>query len=109
MAGLEQNGSVEMTYDVVEADDGTVTVRLAGELDITNVEALGSAVAPALARDPTRLIVDVRELHFPDSSAIALLVTWANRVPAVEIRQPPDLLRRVIVRMGLSERLQVEP
>jgi hypothetical protein len=48
-------------------------------------------------------------MEFADSSAIALLVRWANLVPRVEIRQPPELLRRVIARMGLSERLHVTP
>jgi len=63
-----------MTFDVAESGDRTVTVRLAGELDITNVDALASALAPGLERGPQRMVVDVRELRFADSSAIALWV-----------------------------------
>jgi len=62
-----------MTFDVAESGDRTVTVRLAGELDITNVDALASAVAPALER-AQRMVVDLRKLRFADSSAIALWV-----------------------------------
>jgi ABC-type transporter Mla MlaB component len=52
-------------------------------------------------------VVDAHELEFADSSAIALLVRWAGLVREVEIMRPPELLRRVIVRMGLSDTLRV--
>ena len=109
MAGLDANSTDEMTFAIVEGDDRTVTVRVAGELDITNVETLGSAVAPALARRPARLIVDVSELRFADSSAIALWVQWATAPPEIELRDAPPLLRRVIESMGLTETLNVTP
>jgi hypothetical protein len=48
-------------------------------------------------------------LDFADSSAIALFVRWANRVRRIEIREPSPLLRRVIERMGLAERLPMTP
>ena len=89
MAGVGENSTARMTYDVVEGGDRTLTVRLAGELDITNVEAIGAAVAPALERDPVRLIIDARDLRFADSSAIALWVQWARSVPEIPL-QPPQ-------------------
>jgi anti-anti-sigma factor len=98
-----------MTFDVVEGDDRTLIVSVSGELDITNVETLGSAVAPALERDPARLIVDVSDLHFADSSAIALWVQWATAVPEIELRDVSPLLRRVVESMGLTEMLHVTP
>jgi anti-anti-sigma factor len=98
-----------MTFDVAESADGTVTVRLAGELDITNIDALASAVAPAIERGPQRLVVDVSELRFADSSAIALWVHWAGAVPEIELRDVPPLLRRVVESMGLAETLNVTP
>src|SRR5579884_1907424 len=99
----------ELTFDLAEDHDGSPVVRLSGELDMTTVPELESAVSTIIARDPTRLVVDASELKFADSSAIALLVRWANLIPKVEIRHPPELLRRVIARMGLSETLQVQP
>jgi anti-anti-sigma factor len=98
-----------MTFDVAEGGSGTLTVTLAGELDITNIDALASAVAPALERNPSRLVVEVRELRFADSSAIALWVRWASAVDEIEIRDVSPLLRRVVESMGLSDTLNVTP
>jgi anti-anti-sigma factor len=98
-----------MSFDVVEDDDRTVTVSVSGELDITNVETLGTVVAPALERKPARLIVDVSQLRFADSTAIALLVKWSTAVPEIELRDAPALLRRVVEAMGLTETLNVTP
>jgi anti-anti-sigma factor len=98
-----------MTVDVVEDDDGTVTVRMSGELDITNVERLAAAVAPALRHGPARLIVDAQALRFADSSAIALWVRWAKVVPATELRNAPPTLRKVLESMGLAEMLNMAP
>lgn len=96
-----------MTFDVVEEANRTLTVTLAGELDITNVDAVASAVARALERHPQRVIVDVRELRFADSSAIALWVQWASAVPEIELRDVSPLLRRVVESMGLTETLNM--
>jgi anti-anti-sigma factor len=99
----------DMRFDVVEGDDRTVTVTVSGELDITNVDTLASAVAPALEREPARLIIEVGDLRFADSSAIALWVRWARTVPELELRDVPPLLRRVVESMGLIETLKVSP
>ena len=98
-----------MTFDVSEETDRTLTVTVAGELDITNVDALASAVAPALDRNPQRVVIDVHELRFADSSAIALWVQWASAVPEIELRDVSPLLRRVVESMGLAETLNVTP
>ena len=86
MVGLNAGNAANMTFDVDEADEGSVAVTVSGELDITNVDAVAAAVAPALARGPERLIVSLRDLSFADSSAIALWVQWASAVPAIEMR-----------------------
>lgn len=101
--------AADMKFDVVEGDDRSVTVTLSGELDITNVDTLAAALTPALEREPERLIIEVSDLRFADSSAIALWVQWATSVPDVELRGVPPLLRRVVDSMGLSETLKVSP
>lgn len=103
------SNTADISFDIVEGGDRSVRVTLSGELDMTNVETLASAVAPALEREPARLIIDVRDLRFADSSAIALWVRWATAVPDVELRDVPPLLRRVVDSMGLSETLKVSP
>jgi anti-sigma B factor antagonist len=109
MAGLEAAEGVPMSFDVAEAPDGGLIVTVTGELDITNVGELDSAVAPALEPGPRRLVVDVHDLQFADSSAIALLVQWASAVEEIELRDAPPLLRRVIETMGLTQTLRVTP
>lgn len=109
MDELGTDGGSPLNFDLAEDRDGTPMLTLAGELDMTNAPQLEAAVAPVIAGSPERLIVNVEDLQFADSSAIALLVKWANVVPQVELRQPPELLSRVIVRMGLAERLHVTP
>ena len=99
----------DMKFDVVEGDDRTVTVTVSGELDITNIDTLAAAVTPALGREPERLIIEVSDLRFADSSAIALWVRWATTVPHIELRDAPPLLRRVVDSMGLSDTLKVAP
>jgi anti-anti-sigma factor len=107
MAELDEDHT-GLTFEVSEEHDGVPLVKVEGELDMITAPQLDLAVRPIIARKPSRLVIDASGLEFADSSAIALLVSWANLVPNVEIRQPPELLRLVIARMGLSERLQVE-
>jgi anti-anti-sigma factor len=109
MDELGKRAGSRLTFEISEDGDGCPLVKLDGELDMTTAPQLESAVGAIVAQSPARLVIDARGLEFADSSAIALLVRWANLVSEVEIREPPDLLRRVIVRMGLSDRLRVSP
>jgi anti-anti-sigma factor len=82
---------------------------LSGELDLGNIDAIDAAVASALAEKPAHLVIDAAELSFADSSAIALWLRWAGTVSRLELRDPSPLLRRVVTKMGLSEKLGVTP
>jgi anti-anti-sigma factor len=101
----------ESTLDVEVAgpEDGTVTVRLAGELDLSNVERLEELVAPALAAGAKHLVIQAADLQFADSSAIALWVRWSSQVERFELRELSPLLRRVLTAMGLDQRLELSP
>ena len=98
-----------MTFELLADTDGSALVRISGELDLNTAPELDAAVAPIISGRPDRLVVDTGAMNFADSSAIALFVGWANRVGEIEIREPPMLLRRVIARMGLAERLRMTP
>ena len=99
--------TADMRFDVVEGDDRSLKVTVSGELDITNIDALATAVAPALEREPARMVIEVDGLRFADSSAIALWVRWATAVPELELHGVTPLLRRVVESMGLTETLNV--
>ncbi len=91
----------QMTYEVARKEGATAIVTIAGELDISNIEELEAAVEPVIEARPERVIVDVAGLRFADSTAIALWVRWATAA-RLELRDPPELLRQVITRMGLA-------
>jgi len=95
------------TVDVTTASDGVATVRIGGELDMSSVDRLEVEVGRVLADAPLRLVVDVGDVSFADSSAIAMWVRWAGAVPDFELRDPSPLLRRVIRTMGLGVKLGV--
>jgi anti-sigma B factor antagonist len=108
MAGLDANDTADLTFELAEADGDGLRVRITGELDITNVDALESAVGSALERRPARLTLDLSGLRFADSSAIALWVRWSTAVHEIELRDVSPILRRVIESMGLADTLNVK-
>jgi anti-anti-sigma factor len=93
-----------ISFDIA-VDGPSATVTISGELDMSSIDPLAAQVDAALAHGITALIVDVGGVRFADSSAIALWVRWASRVNVFELRDPPALLRRVIVAMGLVDKL----
>lgn len=107
MESVEISPGPDMSFAITEHNTETV-VTIKGELDISNVEALDGAVAPLL--DPaTRLIVEIGELEFADSSAIAIWVRWSRSVDELSLRGAQPLLVRVIETMGLGGTLPIEP
>jgi anti-anti-sigma factor len=106
MDGL--NAQPEMTFEVHAGEDGTATVVVRGDLDMANVDRLEAAVAPVIRPGTTRLLVDIGGLRFADSSAIAVWVRWAAIAGEIELRDPSPLLRQVITKMGLAEKLGLE-
>ena len=99
------SGDVDIDVEAAGPDAATITLR--GELDVANVNSRDAAVAPVIERGVKRLVLDVSELRFADSSAIALWVQWSTVVDHLELREPSALLRKVITSMGLSERLRL--
>jgi anti-anti-sigma factor len=95
------------SFHVTIDSDGSATVRISGELDMSSVDRLEAEVERVLAAGPPRLVVDVASVRFADSSAIAMWVRWAGAVPEFELRDPQPLLRRVISTMGLAGKLGV--
>lgn len=108
MAELDSANTARITVELLSADDGSALVSIGGELDMKTISELEAAVEPILSGNPARLVVNVSGVRFADSSAIALWVRWANRIRQVEIYEPV-LIRRVITRMGLAERLRMTP
>jgi anti-anti-sigma factor len=100
----EGAGSVDITFD----EAGVPTIKLSGEVDMSNVDALRRLIEPVVARAPERVIFDLASLTFMDSSGIALLLQVSAKTEAVRVRDPSALVRRMIDATGLSDVLVVD-
>ena len=94
-----------LSHRVVSNAAGRVVLALGGELDLATVAELATAVDDTVAAATDLLVLDVEQLRFADSSALALWVSWSQRVPRVEVHNARPLIRRVIEAMGLNTRL----
>jgi anti-anti-sigma factor len=103
--GSGSSGSAEVAFD----DDGMPTIRLRGEIDMSNVDALRRTIEPVVVRAPDRVVFDLSALTFMDSSGIALLLQVSAKSKSVRVRGPSPLVRRMIEATGLADILQVEP
>jgi anti-anti-sigma factor len=94
-----------LSHQIVSNSDGRVVLALGGELDMSTVEELRSAVEGTVAAATDLLVLDVEQLRFADSSALALWVNWSQHVRRVEVHNARPMIRRVIDAMGLTTKL----
>ena len=55
-------------------------VRLGGELDLYNAAEVRSALADACAQAPERIVVDLGEVEFIDSTALGILIETRTKL-----------------------------
>jgi anti-anti-sigma factor len=89
-------------------DDGVPVVMLRGELDFATAPIADASLAPLLDARPARIVFDLTDVTFLDSSGIAVLVRSTYQVGTVAIRNPSTVVRRVIECTGLEETLRIE-
>jgi anti-sigma B factor antagonist len=58
----------------VDAVGTAVVIRLGGELDLYNAAQVRSALADAYTQTPERIVVDLGEVVFIDSTALGVLI-----------------------------------
>jgi anti-anti-sigma factor len=64
--------------------DDSVVVRLAGELDLYNAAMVRRALLESIDPAPQRVVVDLSEVDFMDSTALAALIEARARLPRRE-------------------------
>lgn len=108
MEHLQAETNPSMTFVITRPDPDTALVTIRGELDISNVEQLERAMVPFIERRVGRVILDLGDLQFADSSAIAIWVQWSTIVGELRLRSVSPLLRTVVTTMGLAGKLRLE-
>ena len=92
----------------VDSVGDAVVVRLSGDLDLYNAEQVRAGIASALDRSPTRLVVDLAEVEFLDSTALGVLIDAHRRAEGgLYIANPQEAIRRALQISGIDRHLKV--
>lgn len=88
--------SLSIAFDNALPD--AAVLRLSGELDMASAPLLAQELERTADRDVDRVVVDVAELEFCDSSGLAVLMSWHQRCEErgrqLVLRSPqPSLVR----------------
>jgi anti-anti-sigma factor len=99
--------------DVSSREGGVKLVVLRGELDFDDAPRLGRVLEELRAEGERRVVVDLSELTFIDSSGISVLVVAARAAnveqQAFVVAAPTPNVQRVFDIVSLSELVVVEP
>jgi anti-sigma B factor antagonist len=95
--------------DGVERRNGDVVVRLAGEIDLYNAAEVGAALEEVGKSAPERVVVDLGEVDFVDSTALGTLIEARKRLTDARfvLAAPGRDVRRALEVAGLLEHFDV--
>ena len=112
MADGRENGASLRKDPVLSVDrqDGACVVRLGGELDLYNADNVREALFDACAESPERLVVDLAEVDFIDSTALGVLIearTKLRNKRAFLLAAPQLETKRALEISGLDRHFSV--
>jgi anti-sigma B factor antagonist len=94
----------------VERQGDACVVKLGGELDLYNAQQVREALAEATADSPQRIVVDLGEVEFIDSTALGVLIEARTRLDnrrAFLLAAPGLETRRALEISGLDRHFDV--
>jgi anti-anti-sigma factor len=107
---LAPASGANVTVERVAGDDPHSAVfKVVGQLDVSTDAVLSGALNDAMRAHPRRIVLDVSELGFMDSSGLAVLLSAAQRVESLELHNPTDIVRRLVAIAGLNEIVRLTP
>jgi len=86
-------------------ENGAVTVAVQGEIDIATASVFSARLADVIGRNPQRLVIDLTEVGFLDSSGLHAFARVRKDLPAdcpIVLRAPQRHVRQVFEISGLS-------
>jgi anti-sigma B factor antagonist len=106
-------GSADSPLRLDVTDDGeAVTVALGGELDLATAPELWAAIDHALARGRRRLVLDLADLVFVDSTGLGVFVRAGKELRAsggrLTLRSPGERVAKLLAITGLEEVFDIE-
>ena len=93
----------------IEQHTGAVVVRLGGELDLYNADAVRDALAGAIEGGAGRIVIDMSEVEFVDSTALGVLIEARSKLghDGILLAAPQTETRRTLEVSGLDRHLPV--
>jgi anti-anti-sigma factor len=94
----------------VERSHGTVVVALGGELDLYNAAIVRDTLLAWCEDEPERLVVDLSEVEFVDSTVLGVLVEARSRVTnrrAFLLAAPQLEIKRALEVSGLDKHFAI--
>ncbi|MEO3770284.1 STAS domain-containing protein [Micromonospora sp. B9E7] len=103
-----------MTFSVSYVErDGGACLRLTGELDLSTAPQLTAAIEELTAAGETRVLLDLTDLTFCDSTGMAVFVRGDNQAAAeggwLRLTGANGRVERVLRVTGLADLLRYEP
>lgn len=98
----------------VSTHDGVPVAQVRGELDLSNVGQVRTAIVSAVTNTTRALIVDLSELTYMDSRGVHLLFEIAERMVQTQqelivVVPPPSPIRRLLAITHLDQAAQIAP
>jgi anti-sigma B factor antagonist len=110
LPGGENSGLRKNPVLAVEKVDEACLVRLGGELDLYNAQNVRQALTDASADSPKRIVVDLGEVEFIDSTALGVLIEARSKMTngqAFLLAAPGLETRRALKISGLDRHFSV--
>ncbi|HUR87416.1 MAG TPA: STAS domain-containing protein [Solirubrobacteraceae bacterium] len=102
----QQRGALAMRSD---RDGETHVIALSGEMDLSTVDLVEQELLRVEATDAARIVLDLSELEFLDSTGVRLIymadVRSRQDSDRLRIRRGPDKVQRLFVMTDLADRL----
>jgi anti-sigma B factor antagonist len=111
MADTQDGGSLRKPPVLGIDEDGKAhIVRLGGELDLYNADSVREALFTACDDGPERIVVDLSEVEFMDSTALGVLIEARSRLAnrkAFMLAAPGVETKRALQISGLDRHFSV--
>ena len=89
--------------EVRDEGEGTLTVTVAGELDLVSIGSFQAAVEAVLASAPRRLVFDLRRCDFVSVRGYSVIGRCSADVDEVVVVAASEFVARVISLLGFDE------